>query len=189
MKKVKVNDFSKHANKLLKLTPKKKAEIKKRQLEARAKLTLPYQLGFFVGEEIVHRYLPTLSVDSITTRKNISVTCAEGDEARRLSDVWFNKLHSIKGTDAERHKATEEEWKALRAHHEMLEDKYLPATVECHFQLLNITKNDMVEFKRGISHSLWDCDCSHYSTNVKDISVKADKEGWFTIITLKRSLK
>jgi hypothetical protein len=170
-----------------KLSPEKRAEIKKDALERRAALTLAYQLGYYVGEEIVSRYLPTLSVDSITTRKNISVTCAEGDEARRLNAVWFNKYHTVKGTDAERSEATQEEWKALRAYHKMLEEKYLPKTVECHLQLLNITENDMAEFKKGVSHSLWDCDGSHYSTNPEDIDVKADEDGWFTVITLKKS--
>lgn len=187
MKKPKEVKISKHVLDMFKRTPEQKAESTKRRLAERAQLSLAYQLGIYVGEEIVNQYLPTLSCDSITTRKNISVTCAEGDEARRLNDVWFNKLHSIKGTDAERSKATEAEWKVLRAHHEMLEEKYLPKTVECHFQLLNIREEDMVDFKRGVSHSLWGCDASHYSTDENDISVEADKDGWFTIITLKKN--
>lgn len=165
----------------LRLTPEKKAEIKKRALERRAALSLAYQLGFYVGEEIVHRFLPTISVDSIQTINNISVTCAEGDECRRLNDAWFNKygFTSESGGDSD-------EWKALRAYHEMLEEKYLPKTVRCSFQLLNITEENMKEFKEGVGASLWDCDCSHYSTKPEDIEVKADEEGWFTVITLKK---
>ena len=68
----------------------------------------------------------------------------------------------------------------------MLEEKYLPKTIECRFQLLNITEENMKDFKKGVGASLWDCDCSHYSTEVKDIDVKADEDGLFTIITLKR---
>ncbi len=182
MKKPKEVKLSKHALGMFKRTPEEKAESTKRRLAERAQLSLAYQLGIYVGEEIVHRYLPTLSCDSITTRTNISVTCAEGDEARRLNDVWFKIAHNTNDSTADT-----AEWKALRAHHEMLEEKYLPKTVECHFQLLNIREEDMADFKRGVSHSLWGCDASHYSTDENDISVEADKDGWFTIITLKKN--
>lgn len=172
--------------KFFKTSKKEKDAIKKKRVEARKKLSLAYQLGFYVGEKIVRRHLPTLSVDSIQTNKNISVTCAEGDECRRLDNIWFNKSMSFKGTESEKAKATEQEWKALRAYHEMLEEKYLPKTVECHFRLLNVPKENLKEFKTGISASLWDCDCSHYSVKLRDINVKADKDGYFTIITLKK---
>ena len=167
---------------LPRLTSEKRDEMKKRALDARASWTLAYQLGFYIGEEIVHKYLPTLSVDMLKTRKNISVTCGEGDECRRLDDVWFEKRMSHDDDD----KASEAEWKALRAYHEMLEEKYLPKTVECHFRLLNVTEENMKDFKKGVGVSLWDCDCSHYSTKPEDIEVKADEEGWFTVITIKR---
>lgn len=170
-----------------KLTPEKLESMRQERLKQRASLTLAYQLGWYVGEEIFRRYLPTLSVDSIHTKTNISVTCAEGDECRRLNDVWLGKVWAFKGSDEEKHKATEVEWKALRDYHEMLEEKYLPKTVECHFMLLNVTEEHMSEFKEGLGHSLWDCDCSHYSTDPEDIDVKADDDGLFTVITLKKS--
>lgn len=168
---------------LPRLTQKQKDDVIKRNLAARASWTLAYQLGYYVGEQIVDRFLPTLSVDAIHTNNNISVTCAEGDECRRLNDVWYSKRMSSKDDDD---KSSEVEWNALRAYHEMLEVKYLPKTVDCPFQLLNIREEDMKDFKKGISVSLWNCDCSHYSTKPEDIEVKADEEGWFTTITLKR---
>ena len=164
------------------LTQKQKDDSKKRALAARASWTPAYQLGFYVGEEIVHRFLPTLSVDAIHTKTNISVTAGEGDECRRLNDVWYRK--TFEDRDNEKH--SEAEWKALRAYHEMLEEKYLPKKVECHFRLLNIADDIMEDFKKGVGVSLWDCDCSHYSTKPEDIDVKADEDGWFTIITLKK---
>lgn len=169
-----------------KFTPEEKEEMRQKALARRAALSLAYQLGYYVGEQIVQRYLPTLSVDMIHTRKNISVTCAEGDECRRLDKVWFEKVHSVKGTEAEKKKATEPEWNALRDYHEMLEAKYLLPAIDCSFQLLNVTEENMEEFKKGVGTSLWDCDCSHYSCRPEDIEVKADEEGWFTVITLKR---
>lgn len=169
------------------LTPEKKEAIKKRMLEHRASLTLAYQLGHYVGEEIVRKFLPTLSVDSIHTRTNISVTCAEGDECRRLDNIWFNKTMEFHPYDEAAKEATKKEWDESRAYHEMLEEKYLPKTVECHLRCLNITEENMKEFKEAIGHVLWNCDCSHYSTKPEDIDVKADEDGYFTIITLKKS--
>lgn len=169
------------------LTNKERAECKQRRLDAKSKLTLAFQLGFYIGEKIVNKYLPTLSVDGIHTNKNISVTIAEGDEAKRLNDVWFSKRMSAEGNEDARGKESEEEWKALRAYHEMLEEKYLPKTIDCHFGVLNITEEHMTEFKKGVSISLWDCDCSHYSTKLEDIDIKDDDDTMFTIITLKRT--
>lgn len=168
-------------------TDEDRAEFKKRRMENRAKLTLAFQLGYYVGEQIVDRFLPTLSCDMLQTRKVISVTAGEGDECRRLNDVWFAKRMEFRGDENEATKATETEWNALRAYHEMLEDKYLKDTIECRFSLLNIGESDMEDFKKGIGVSLWDCDCSHYSCDEKDIEVADDEDLWFTVITLKRS--
>jgi len=170
----------------IKFTAEEKEAFKNKRLEAKAKLTLAYQLGFYVGEEIVRKYLPTLSCDSITTNTIIQVKISEADELRRLNNVWFNKYHSIKGNDVDRGAASEGEWKELMAYQDMLEAKYLPKTVECHFSLLNISEKDMIDFKKGINHSLWDCDCSRYSSDIENIEVKEDDNAYFTIITLKK---
>lgn len=156
-----------------------KQKYKNQRLEQRAGLTLAYQLGFYVGEQIVNRYLPTLSVDMLQTRNVISVSPDEKAECERLEVEWFNKSQ-LKYTDSK------EEWELLRAYRRMLEEKYLPKTLECHFTLLNINEGDMEEFKKGIGYSLWDCDCSHYNVEKESISVVADNEGYFTVITLKR---
>lgn len=170
-----------------KLTPEKLEKMRKRRLKARASLSLISQLGRYVGEDIVRKYLPTLSVDAIHTPTNISVTCAEGDECRRLEDVWFSKRAEYRRDDDKGSKASEKEWEALRAYHEMLEEKYLPKTVECYFSCLNISERNMKKFKEAISVALWDCDCSHYSVDPKDIDVKVDDDGYFTTITLKKA--
>lgn len=186
MKKAKTTTLSTSFDRLLKSTPEEKEARRIERLTERSKWSLALQLGFYVGEQIVRRHLPTLSVDGIHTNVNISVTCAEGDECRRLNDVWFNKVMNFKGTDEEKRKATESEWNALRAFHQVLEEKYLPKIVECNFGFLNITEENMKEFKEGISMSLWDCDCSHYSTKLEDIEIKPDEDGMFTMITLKK---
>lgn len=178
---------SKIIDKFFKLTQKDKERLRKKRVEERKKLTLAYQLGYYIGEEIVRRYLPTLSCEEITTNKIIQVRISEADERRRLDNIWYNKYSSIKGTNSERSNAAKEEWEALRTYCKMLEDKYLPKTIECSFQLLNVGRKDISDFKKGIGASLWDCDCSHYSCNTKDISVKMDKDGFFTTITLAKA--
>ena len=170
-------------NRIPRLTEEKCLELKNKRIEERSKLSLALQLGFYVGEGIVIRYLPTLSVDDIQTRKVISVTHAENKEAKRLNDVWYTKRSASKNDDDTE---SEEEWKALRAYHEMLEAKYLPSAIKCYFGVLNITEENMADFKRGVAMSLWDCDCSHYSTKPENISVVADEDGYFTVITLIR---
>lgn len=175
---------SKILDKFFKLTKKDKQKIRKERVEKRKSLTLAYQLGYYIGEEIVRRYLPTLSCEEIKTNKVIQVKISEADERRRLDNAWYSKFSSIKGSNLERSNATKKEWESLRAYSKMLEDKYLPSTIECSFQLLNLTRRDIFDFKKGVGASLWDCDCSHYSSKVKDISVKTDKDGYFTTIKL-----
>lgn len=157
-------------------------KFKQEREKRRKSLSLAYQLGYYVGEQIIDDYLVTLSCDEIRTRKNISVTCAEGDEYRRLNDVWFSKHCNTKDSGGD-----SDEWKALRAHHQILEDKYIPNILECHFTLLNIEEQYMDDFKKGIGVSLWDCDCSYYSTQPEDIDVTIDDDQYFIIITLKKS--
>jgi hypothetical protein len=173
-------------SKFFDLTPEEENEMRRKRLQGRSKLSLAFQLGFYVGKQIVDHFLPTLSVDMIQSRNVISVSSEEEKECKRLNDIWFNKISSLKGTDKENQDATKEEWLASRTYHEMLEEKYLPKTLECHFTLLNVSENDMDAFKKGIGSSLWDSDLSHYSTKEEDISVVADDDGWFTIISLKR---
>jgi hypothetical protein len=127
--------------------------------------TIAYQLGVYVGEHIINRYLPTLSIDYIQTNNNISVTCAEGDEYRRLNDIWFNKKRDDSSA----------EWDALKKHEKMLNDKYLPKTLECHIPFLCVNENDMEEFKNGLIEALWDCDCCNYKIGVDDIIIVKEK--------------
>lgn len=162
--------------KIPKLTDVEKESLKQRRLEHTASLTMAYQLGVYVGEYIVDKFLPTLSIDSIHTNTNISVTCVEGDTCRRLTDVWFEKSHGKESSI--------EAWQDLMTHRRKMEDKYLPKTVECHIAPLNIKEVDITEFKNGLIATLWNCDCSHYSTNPEDILIDMETESYFTVITL-----
>ena len=159
-------------------------ELKERRIKERRAMSLALQLGYFVGEEIVRKSLPTLYTDPIHSGKVISVTHAEKAEYERLNNAWFTKRSESKTDDPS---DSEEEWNALRAYDKILEDKYLPPTVQCFFGALYVAEEHMADFKKGLGYSLWDCDFSHYSTNPEDIEITEDEDGYFTIITLKRS--
>ena len=51
-----------------------KEKMQKQRREYKESLTSEYQLGFYVGEDIIRRFLPTTSVDMICTNKRISTT-------------------------------------------------------------------------------------------------------------------
>jgi len=61
------------------ITPEMKEKWKQERVESKKKLTLEYQLGYYVGLEIVHRYLPTLSTDMLQSRTVIEVSEEDWD--------------------------------------------------------------------------------------------------------------
>jgi hypothetical protein len=158
------------------ITPEDQERLKTKRLKQIKSLTAEYQLGVYVGEDIVRKKLPCLSIDMIHTKNVISVTPEEELRAKELNDTWYNN-HKDGGDE-------DPNWLALRAFHKEMEDKYLPKSVECYFSPLNI--DNMSEFKRGIKTSLWDCDICHYDIEEDNIDVKITDDYYFTIITLKR---
>lgn len=162
------------------MSEEKQAELKQKRLASRDALTMDYQLGLYVGEYIYFRFLPTLSVDSLKSLNVIKATDEEELECIRLSDLWFRKYN-----DADKKVAELEEWKALRAYHEILENKYLPKELKCPLPLLKIT--DENQFKEGLRTALWDTDLCHYKIeNNEDIVISEDSSAYFTTITLTR---
>jgi hypothetical protein len=157
------------------ITPEEKQEIRNRRIERIKTLTMEYQIGYYVGEQIVRRDLPCLDVDMIHTSRVINVTPEELVEAERLNEVWYKDHTDDNGPN----------WVALRAYHKELERKYLPKVLVCHVDPINVV--DMDEFKKGLRKSLWDCDMCHYNiSDNSDVDVAYDEDYYFTIITLKR---
>lgn len=131
----------------------------------KTKKSVAFHLGWYVGEYIIAKYLPTLSVDYIQTKNNISVTCAEGDEYRRLEEIWF---------DCKDEKERKRLFQISRDYWNKLADKYLPSELNCYLYGLTIELNEteMLDFKEGISTCLWDCDCCNYDIKVENIVFK-----------------
>lgn len=160
-------------------TPEFKQQQIRRHQEFLDKVTMDYQLGKYVGEYIVHEYLPTLSTDMLTTRNVIEVSEEDKIENERLSEDW-SKTIDFSGRE---HKSDKEKWELYRQHNKMLEKKYLPDPLKCYLTLLKLT--DEEQFKRGLYHSLWNCDRCSYNIEPENVLIENEMEYGHTIITFK----
>jgi hypothetical protein len=151
------------------ITPEWLEEQRIERLEHKKKLTAEYQLGYYVGREIVNRFLPTLSTDMLLSKKVIQVTEEDTKINKQLEEDWLAQ----KG---------EQEWLAYLEHNKLLEKKYLPNPLVCYFSILNI--EDVVQFKKGLSWALWDCDMCSYNIEPENIKIYDDEDVFQTIIEL-----
>ena len=127
--------------------------------------SVQYNLGLMVGEYIVSRYLPTLSIYYIKTNNLIEITEAEKTEHKRLDEIW----HHTSRDDKELSKTN---WNALKAYESSLESKYYPKVLECNI-VANINLDDNLDdVKQGIFDSLWDCDCCSYNIDLDKIKIE-----------------
>ena len=164
------------------VTPEEKEKRKQERIERKNKLTLNYQLGFYVGLEIVNSYLPTLSTDMLQTRNVIQVSEEDRLENKRLDEEWFETTRHGGKWDGVHENGDRQKWELFLQHNKMLEKKYLPNPLKCCIPILNIQNMD--EFKKGLKASLWDCDLCSYNIEPENIKVYDDDEIYFTIIEL-----
>lgn len=166
-------------SKILKeITPKQIEKMRRERIESIKKMTPEYQLGLYVGEELVRRYLPTLDIDMIRTNNLIKVLPEEKEEHERLNDIWYNSYNS-------EGQKSEDNWKSLRENHKKLEDKYLPQELICRIDPINVVNEK--EFKTGIANALWNSDLCHYKcSSPDDIEFWLDECAYFTVIKLEK---
>ena len=146
------------------------------------KLTAEYQLGYYVGEYIYSRFLPTLSTDILQTRTVIKVSEEDELENKRLYDEWFKTSRFGSEWNGVEFGNTDK-WDLYQQHNKMLEKKYLPHKLRCHFNLLHIKKEK--QFKDGLINSLWNCDLCYYSLKPEDITIEHDSDYTTTTIIFK----
>lgn len=164
------------------LTPEKKEELRQKRINRIKQMSLEYQLGVFIGEYIVHKYLPTLSIDMCTSRNVISVTSEEQREYDELDRAWYDKVSSNRHLP-DSSKSAPEEWDKLMKFRREMESKYLPKTLDCYIHSLNV--ENLKELKKGVIVSLWNCDMSHYKcSKTDDIEIILDENGYFTKVIL-----
>lgn len=162
------------------ITPEMEEKWKQERMDFKKSLTPDYQLGFYVGLEIVHRYLPTLSTDMVQSYHVVEVSQMDSEENKRLEEGWFLTTKHGGEWDGKSENGNKEKWDDLYDHNKMLEVKYLPHTLTCYMDVLNI--NDMNQFKEGIRTSLWDCDMCSYNIDVENIKIYDDEDVRFTVI-------
>lgn len=156
-------------------TPEYKEERIKENKEYLENVSMDWQLGYYVGEDIVHNHLPTLSTDIIHSNKVIQVSEEDYLENERLNKNWFNSCQHVRGDSGDK-----EKWDLYFNHNKMLEKKYLPSILECTFRLIRI--GDMKKFKEGLRNSLWNCDMCSYNIDEDKIEITNDLEFGFTHI-------
>ena len=168
---------SKVAERMLKnLTPEKREKMRLERIERNKAESLESQLGYFVGEYIVHRNLPTLSTNLMRSRKVIQVSEEDAKENERLNAEWFETVRVSGKMDD----GSKEKWEKLYNHNKMLNKKYLPEKLVCYLKPLNIA--NVEEFKKGIIFSLWNCDMCSYDLKPENINIYDDINGDFTVI-------
>lgn len=123
--------------------------------------TLEYNLGYYIGEYIFYRYLPTISIDMIHSGKVIKVMDEEAKYFELLERRWFDDDETAR---------KDEYWNALTAFRREMESEYLPKEFTARLNALNLT--DEKEFRMGLVNSLWDCDICHYSLKQEDITIE-----------------
>lgn len=138
------------------------------------------QLGFYIGEYIYHRYLPTLSTDSLQSRKVITVSKEDEAENKRLEKQWFDSTRKQKFQGKENDNPL---WIEYYNHNKMLEKKYLPHLLKC--RVPGITVENIDDVKAGIIQSLWDCDLCAYSLKPENINIYNETDIYFTVVELK----
>lgn len=142
--------------------------------------SLEFQLGFYVGEYIFHRFLPTLSTDDLRSRIVIKVSDEDTIQNKHLANRWFEstrKNRVKKETDEEKNPL----WIEYYQHNKMLERKYLPHILKCHIPTIHNVKN-IEKLKDGIIASLWDCDMCAYSLKSENITITHTDDGYFTVV-------
>jgi len=151
-------------------------------MKVKEPLSSEFQLGYYVGEFIVHRFLPTIDVECQgATTQVIHVSDNDKAEYERLSDAHHQSY------DRNNPKANAIEWEAYRKCSRELQEKYMPETLLCYLNPLTITNMD--EFKLGLWDSLWNSDVCSYDIQPENIKIYDDITAtghiFFTIIEFK----
>jgi hypothetical protein len=157
-------------------TPEERQAALERRIKAIQSMSLEFQLGCYVGDYIVDKYLPTLDVNMLRSKHVINVGAEEKLKYEKLHADWYRKYNETKEDKSP-------EWDELMTFRKELKKKYLPHTLDCFVAPLNV--KNMKDFKRGIMRSLWDCDmCSYKAGSVDDIIVEMEDNYFSSIIKL-----
>jgi len=162
------------------ITPEMREKRKQEKIERKKNISTGFQLGYYVGLEIVNHFLPTLSTDMLQSRRVIEVSEEDALENERLNTEWYVTTRHGGEWNGVDENGDKEKWELYLQHNKMLDRKYLPNPLKCHMGLLNIKNMD--EFKKGLRFALWDCDMCSYNIEPENIKIYDDEDMDFTII-------
>lgn len=143
-------------------------EAEKRPFKPRKKHSIESQLGFYIGEYILMRFLPTLDIYHHDSARTIHVGEEEKIEYDRLEKKWFDER--VGG------ETLKENWVNLIKYQHMLEEKYLPHKLFMYVPFFDIPEENLSEVKEGIRSVLWDSDiCNYHIGSNDDIEIIIDE--------------
>lgn len=133
---------------------------------------LNYQLGQFVGEDIVRTQLPILDISNYFSESSSNIIKLDKDDRleydRLERECWVNGE-----IDSEKHKIY------VKFIYQ-LEQQYFPQTEVVYFEPILITDSDA--FLKGVEFALWDSGVSSYLIDKKEPIME---EGGLMNLTLK----
>lgn len=116
---------------------------------------LIYTLGLVVGDYIVATSLPTLSTDSLKTRRVIEVSEELTKEWEEREENWWTNL------DEDKKNGNKIFYENRDWYKKNIEEKYLDNELLVHYDRLERIL-DKQSFIGGLNEALWDSDLSHY---------------------------
>lgn len=116
---------------------------------------LIYILGLVVGDYIVATSLPTLSTDSLKTRRVIEVSEELTKEWEEREENWWTNL------DEDKKNGNKIFYENRDWYKKNIEEKYLDNELLVHYDRLERIL-DKQSFIGGLNEALWDSDLSHY---------------------------
>lgn len=145
------------------LTPKQKEKITNSNKKELEETSLSYTIGYLITEKVTGN-LPNLETDQILSSNIYKVSKEEKEkhEYYKKNDQWSNLLK----------------------YRRFLAGKYLP--LEFTLRTPAVPFDDEKEFKKGISHAIWACDHSWYSSKTKKIEISYNK--YYTYLEIKLKL-
>lgn len=159
-----------------------KAARKKEMLEYKKSLTLEFQLGLYMGEHIVDKYLPRLMYYGPyirKTKKNYSYKRRD-ERGIRILKSEANKFESLSAEaykiEDRESKEFNERWQVYLNYSHELDVKYLPKTLKCYLDTINVAEDKMIDVKNGIRSALWNCDVCSYEIDLDKIRIIENTE-------------
>ena len=134
------------------------------------RLSLDYQLGYYIGLYILMNRMPSLPIN-IFAYKNSHVKISIDEK------LEYEKLEQ----EYEKSEEDEKKLEALNNYELILEKKYLPNPYVCKLDLIKFENE--IEFRRGLSVGLYNQEVQYY--NIEEIEITNNFDSPNTILTFK----